>query len=51
MGRAIYSFNDKYLITATVRSDGSSVLASGNQWITYPAISLGWNIDRKDSRI
>jgi len=47
MGRAIYSFDDKYLVTATVRTDGSSVLASGNQWITYPAISVGWNVDRE----
>jgi TonB-linked SusC/RagA family outer membrane protein len=47
MGRAIYSFNDKYLLTATVRTDGSSVLATGNQWTTYPAVSVGWNIDKE----
>jgi TonB-linked SusC/RagA family outer membrane protein len=47
MGRAIYSFDDKYLLTATVRSDGASVLAKGNQWTTYPAVSVGWNIDKE----
>ena len=40
MGRAIYSFDDKYLLTATVRTDGASVLAHGNQWVTYPAVSV-----------
>lgn len=47
MGRAIYSFDDKYLVTATVRTDGASVLAPGNQWVTYPAVSVGWNIDNE----
>jgi len=47
MGRAIYSFNDKYLVTATVRADGASVLAPGHQWTTYPAVSAGWNIDKE----
>ena len=47
MGRAIYSFDDKYLLTATVRTDGASVLAPGNQWVTYPAVSVGWNLDRE----
>lgn len=44
MGRAVYSFDDRYLLTATVRTDGASVLAPGNQWVTYPAVSVGWNI-------
>ncbi len=48
MARAIYGFDDKYLVTATVRTDGSSVLADGNQWVTYPAVSVGWNIDREN---
>jgi TonB-linked SusC/RagA family outer membrane protein len=47
MGRATYSFDDKYLLTATIRTDGSSVLAPGNQWVTYPALSVGWNLDRE----
>jgi TonB-dependent starch-binding outer membrane protein SusC len=47
MARAIYSFDDKYLLTATVRTDGASVLAKGNQWVTYPAVSLGWNMHQE----
>jgi TonB-linked SusC/RagA family outer membrane protein len=47
MGRAIYSFDEKYLLTATVRTDGASVLAPGHQYTTYPAVSVGWNIDRE----
>ncbi|RXG11995.1 TonB-linked SusC/RagA family outer membrane protein [Leeuwenhoekiella aestuarii] len=44
MGRAIYQYDNRYLLTATVRADGSSRLAPGNKWVTYPAISLGWNV-------
>lgn len=44
MGRVNYAFDDRYLITATVRVDGSSTLAPGNQYFTYPAVGLGWNI-------
>ncbi|MES2373763.1 MAG: TonB-dependent receptor [Bacteroidota bacterium] len=47
MGRAIYSYDNKYLLTATVRTDGASVLAPGNKWVTYPAISVGWNLDNE----
>ncbi|MVN22530.1 SusC/RagA family TonB-linked outer membrane protein [Mucilaginibacter sp. HMF7410] len=48
MARAFYGFNDKYLLTATVRRDGSSVLAAGHQYLTYPAFALGWNIAHED---
>jgi TonB-dependent starch-binding outer membrane protein SusC len=44
MGRVMYSFDNRYMISATVRSDASSRLAKGEQWHTYPAISVGWNI-------
>ena len=44
MGRAMYQYDNRYLITATIRSDGSSRLAPGNKWVTYPAISVGWNL-------
>lgn len=47
MGRVIYSFADKYLLTATIRTDGASVLAPGHQWTTYPAVSVGWNLNRE----
>jgi len=48
MARANYSFDDKYLLTATVRRDGSSVLTAGRQYLTYPAFAFGWNADRED---
>ena len=44
MGRVNYSYDDRYLLTATVRRDGASVLAPGHQYLTYPAVALGWNI-------
>ena len=44
MARAMYQYDNRYLITATVRADGSSRLAPGNKWVTYPAVSVGWNI-------
>ncbi|HEY6062592.1 MAG TPA: SusC/RagA family TonB-linked outer membrane protein, partial [Chitinophagaceae bacterium] len=44
MGRVNYGYDNRYLFTATVRRDGSSVLSPGNQYFTYPAFSLGWNI-------
>lgn len=44
MARAMYTFDNKYMITGTVRADASSVLAEGHKWHTYPAISVGWNV-------
>lgn len=44
MGRVFYSYDNRYMITATIRRDGASVLAPGNQWFTYPAVSVGWSL-------
>ncbi|MCF2444002.1 TonB-dependent receptor [Dyadobacter sp. CY345] len=44
MGRLNYSYADKYLLTMTLRRDGSSTLSPGNQYFNYPAIGLGWNV-------
>lgn len=44
MGRIMYSYDSKYMISAAIRSDGSSRLAKGHNWHTYPAVSLGWNV-------
>jgi len=44
MGRLMYSYDNRYMLSATLRSDASSVLAKGNKWHTYPAVSAGWNI-------
>ena len=48
MGRAMYTYANKYMITAMVRSDGSSRLSEGRKWHTYPAVSVGWNISNED---
>lgn len=47
MARAIYTYDDKYLITATYRRDASSRLAEGHKWHDYPAVSVGWNVDKE----
>lgn len=47
MGRAIYTYDNKYMISAAFRSDASSRLAKGHQWHTYPAVSVGWNIAKE----
>lgn len=44
MGRVMYSYDDRFLLSATVRSDASSRLAPGHKWHTYPAVSAGWNV-------
>lgn len=44
MGRIMYTYDNKYMFTATLRADGSSRLAPGNKWHTYPALSVGWNV-------
>ena len=47
MGRVMYSYDNKYMVSAALRSDASSRLAKGHQWHTYPAVSAGWNIARE----
>jgi TonB-linked SusC/RagA family outer membrane protein len=48
MVRANYSFMDRYLLTASVRWDGSSVLAAGHKWATFPSFALAWRIDQEE---
>lgn len=43
-GRVNYNYNYKYYITATLRTDGASNLAKGNQWGYFPSVALAWNI-------
>lgn len=40
--RANYTFKDRYLLTASFRSDGSSKFAKGNKWGNFPSVALGW---------
>ena len=43
-GRVNYGFEDKYLLTATLRRDGSSRFAPQNRWGTFPSVALAWRI-------
>lgn len=43
-GRGNFSYKDKYLLTATLRRDGSTRFAEGNRWGLFPALALGWKI-------
>lgn len=46
-GRLNYDLFDKYLITVTVRLDGSSRFGSNNKWGTFPSLALGWKISEE----
>jgi TonB-linked SusC/RagA family outer membrane protein len=43
-GRAIYSFDNRYLLTATVRRDASSRFSAANRWGTFPSVAVGWKL-------
>lgn len=47
MGRVNYAYKDKYLLTATVRRDGSSRFGPDNKWGTFPSASGAWRISRE----
>lgn len=47
-GRVNYSFRSKYLLTATLRADGSSKFGSNNKYGSFPSFSLGWRISEED---
>lgn len=43
-GRVNYSYDGRYMLTATVRNDGSSRFAESNRWGLFPSLAVGWNI-------
>ncbi|MEN3324986.1 TonB-dependent receptor [Mariniflexile soesokkakense] len=43
-GRLIYTFNDKYVLTGTIRTDGSSKFSKNNRWGVFPSVSAAWKI-------
>jgi TonB-linked SusC/RagA family outer membrane protein len=47
MGRLNYDYNDKYLVTATLRRDGSSRFGVNTKYGNFPAIALGWNVSNE----
>ena len=52
-GRIDYNFDERYMIQATVRRDGSSNFGPNHKWAVFPSVSLGWNVTNEafmDSR-
>jgi TonB-linked SusC/RagA family outer membrane protein len=48
MGRVNYDYDNKYLLTATIRRDGSSRFGENVKYGNFPGIALGWNISNED---
>lgn len=48
MGRINYDYKGKYLFTGSIRWDGSSVLADGHKWDTFPSLAVAWRLDQED---
>lgn len=46
-GRFNYTFKERYLLTATVRRDGSSRFSKDNRWGTFPSLAFAWRINRE----
>ena len=47
LGRVNYGYNDRYLATFTLRSDGSSRFGEGNKWGYFPSAAIGWNVSNE----
>jgi TonB-dependent starch-binding outer membrane protein SusC len=47
-GQAHYSYREKYLLSATVRADGSSKFSSENHYAIFPSLSVGWNLSNEN---
>lgn len=48
IGRLNYSYNEKYLLTANIRRDGSSRFGANNRWGWFPSVSAGWRLIEED---
>ena len=48
MARAQYNYKEKYLLSVTMRADGSSNFAKGNRWGYFPSVSAGWVLSSED---
>ena len=48
MARVNYSLMDRYLLTASARWDGASVLAEGKKWDFFPSMALGWRMEQEN---
>lgn len=48
LGRFTYNYDNKYLLTASFRADGSSKFPEKNRWGVFPSVSAGWNVSEED---
>lgn len=46
-GRVTYNYKDRYLLTGTLRADGSSRVGVNHKWGTFPAVSAGWRVSQE----
>lgn len=46
-GRLVYNFNDKYILSASIRRDGSSVFGPANKFGNFPGVGLAWNVSNE----
>ncbi|MFD1768636.1 SusC/RagA family TonB-linked outer membrane protein [Sphingobacterium suaedae] len=46
--RGMYNYDDRYLLTATIRADGVSTFRQGNKWGSFPSASAAWNIHNEE---
>lgn len=47
IGRLNYDYASKYLVSASIRRDGSSKFGSSNRWGVFPSVSVGWNVSEE----
>jgi len=47
-GRAIFNYQDKYLLTATIRADGSTKFGANNKYGYFPSFAVAWNISKEN---
>lgn len=48
LGRINYAYKDKYLLSVSLRTDGSSRFAEGNRWSWFPSVSAGWRMEEEE---
>jgi TonB-dependent starch-binding outer membrane protein SusC len=48
LGRLNYNYDEKYLLSVSIRRDASSAFGSNNRWGNFPSLSLGWNVAKEN---
>jgi iron complex outermembrane receptor protein len=48
LARAIVNYNDRFLVTGTIRADGSTRFGENNKYGYFPSVGVAWNISRED---